>query len=226
MVPIRRIAHPSPSSSRLPADAALTMAQVPTDIQLQAGAIGIAYRAQQLADVARLLASGLTLAAPYGWAVLAVQNALVESALVNARVLAWFFATDVSVESFVEVAAKGVCRHLRVLWPKEVPATDVGLVDACGGDEGASRDSEVEPVVVGCREVALAFAGDQVELRCVGGIDESVLAERNDLRRHRDDALLSEIREPPIDDGLEREGAGGDPLRDDRRDPSRATARR
>jgi hypothetical protein len=67
------------------------MARVLTAEQLQVGANGIAYRAQQLAGVAVLLRPHLTLSVET-WIGQVINNALIESALVEARVLAWFFA--------------------------------------------------------------------------------------------------------------------------------------
>lgn len=78
------------------------MAQRPNRAQLENGATGIAYRAWQLAGVASLLRRQVALQGADRRDVITVSNALVESALVNSRVLGWFFTSksDVNVSMF------------------------------------------------------------------------------------------------------------------------------
>ncbi len=74
-----------------------------TRAQLENGAQGIAYRAEQLAEVTTLLHCGLTLWVPDDRVRKTIRNALIESALVNARALAWFFTreSDVNTSMFL-----------------------------------------------------------------------------------------------------------------------------
>jgi hypothetical protein len=70
--------------------------------QLRVSAGGIAYRARQLASGAELLSRGLPFRVDDRRTLEVINNALVESALVNARVLAWFFqGQDVSAREFL-----------------------------------------------------------------------------------------------------------------------------
>jgi hypothetical protein len=77
------------------------MAQLPSRPQLENGANGIAYRAEQLAGIASLVLPRATFQGdPRD--VTTISNALVESALVNARALGWFFTrtSDINMAMF------------------------------------------------------------------------------------------------------------------------------
>jgi hypothetical protein len=78
------------------------MSQPPTRAQLENGANGIAYRAWQLAGVASLLRRQAAFQVTEPRDATTISNALVESALVNARVLGWFFTrkSDVNISMF------------------------------------------------------------------------------------------------------------------------------
>jgi len=78
------------------------MAQAPNRAQLENGANGIAYRAWQLAGVASLFRRQATFQVADERDATTISNALVESALVNSRVLGWFFTrkSDVNIEMF------------------------------------------------------------------------------------------------------------------------------
>lgn len=65
-----------------------------TEAQRRNGALGVAYRSQQLARVGVLMATRVNLRSPVAWSLEAVNNALIESALINARALAYFFADN------------------------------------------------------------------------------------------------------------------------------------
>lgn len=75
---------------------------LPTSEQLRSGALGISYRAKQLAEVAELIHQRYRIAVPHARFLNTIPNALVESALVNARVLAYFFtdADEVKASHF------------------------------------------------------------------------------------------------------------------------------
>ena len=77
------------------------MASSPSRAQRRNGAQGIAYRAEQLARVAALFHHGIPFEVRDDRFV-TVRNALVESALVNAQALAWFFTrkSDVNTAMF------------------------------------------------------------------------------------------------------------------------------
>jgi hypothetical protein len=75
----------------------------PTTAQLENGARAVAFRAWQLAGVAMMLHAGEVLRGADQRSLYTIQNALVESALVNARGLAWFLTAhgnDVSLEMY------------------------------------------------------------------------------------------------------------------------------
>jgi hypothetical protein len=75
------------------------MTATPTRAQLKNGAQGIAYRAEHLAELAALFHSGLPIRVPDARVVKTIRNALIESALVNARALAWFFTQTSDVNT-------------------------------------------------------------------------------------------------------------------------------
>jgi hypothetical protein len=70
-----------------------------TRAQLKNGAEGIAYRAEQLAGVAALFHQRIPVGVRDAGFLTTIQNALVESARVNARALAWFFTRESDVNT-------------------------------------------------------------------------------------------------------------------------------
>ena len=141
------------------------MAGQPTRQQLRNGASGIAYRAWQLAGVAELL-HGAGLRAPDPRAATTANNALIESALGNARGLAWFFTrrSDVhfsmydptwSNDDIVAVAAK-----------VEEPVSRF-FSHASKGD----RESDKHPGIWPVPELALVLVGSLATL--VGSLNSS-----------------------------------------------------
>jgi len=115
------------------------VASTRTDEQRAAGASGIAYRAAQLADVARLLGLQVPLIARQDWMLRAINDALVESALVNARAVAWFFtkSSDVHMSWFIGDWQDGIV---------DIAGAAVGPISRYLGHESARADQMVSSI--------------------------------------------------------------------------------
>lgn len=127
---------------------------MPTPEQLENGARGIAYRAWQLARCTELNDASCKEKAPEPWIRDAVKNAIIESALVNARALACFLGggqRDVNWQMYV---SKWDDKVKKIVKPV-VTAVSQHLAHASTGAEAG----ELHPGAWPIPELAIALVG-------------------------------------------------------------------
>jgi hypothetical protein len=121
------------------------MSNAPTRAQLENGARGISYRAWQLAGVASLICREVRIGVSSERDAVTITNALVESGLVNARAVAYFFTrpSDVHISNFGPGWADDVIGMARKV---EAPVSR-HLSHATTGEKGGEVHPGAWPIV-------------------------------------------------------------------------------